>query len=1562
MRNRYIRFFVSSTFADMKKERNILQEVIDTLANEYKQKGWQIESVDLRWGISEEAGLENKTMQICRTELERCQELSPKPNFIVLLGNRYGWIPLPEVVSPKDVKLIMYNPSVKKTSKDLFYQWYKLDENALPDGEYVLQGRTGRFVDKEIWEKEVVSPLSELFSIVVDGSQIIQNSFLKKLFPKRTHWISRSLYGLSATELEIQKGALSVDDAHEHVLAYIRDIKDVGKLPNQLTEIYTETGWNAKDKIQKLIDLKNKLRSKISKINTIEKSVLWDDYDNETFSYTLKDEFESHLRTLIEKTIDNYRITSEETAESQLHKDIAFDRSKNFVGRQDELDFIETYIKNIEQRGVLLINGPSGSGKSALMGKVVEKYSDTYHIICRFCSATPSSSNENTLISSIVEDVCSQCEVDVQYRQTPNIFHYISVVKPLLIIIDAINEIEPSQEFIQKFIPRKKDEDEKIIELPLAINVKIIITSTGSYDLKSNYLQQYYLKNMGDDSIGLIQNLLSSNGRRLSSIQYDILKSIIENSDKSALYLHVLGNYLAETPSWLDISSTPETIDKLITCIVDDFSLPERHGSTAKEVLSLLALERSGFTDKEISNLLVFDEVFYNDFKNKSLQKWDEQNGRFIPPVLWLRLKFSLRFIIKERFTENGKVITFFHNGIKQSVYKSLFEKNKKETLNFYLLLYNYYKSRLQFDDRHAYEELLHCGNVVASLSYDSSWNNDLCNELNTYLEENSAFVGKLLKLASIYLVTDLDESLSCLRKPLKEVRTFREIISDNVSGSNLKASIKRLPPWHLYRKTFETLDESMLYMEDSLANTFEESTLFTVDEIGDDPCMNEDGTKVASLFKNGHEVRITDFLSPEKSVTFTHRDKMLNIQTDGMLRYFVIKFENSCMIYDSKEGKVVVSYELSTNDRTYLSNNGKYLIIESDNNIEIVDLSNNFESVTILGVSCRCSSSEKYVWVISTEGKLARFDTSVFEEGTTFPVLLKNEKEEEYNPFLSSNCMILTCSDNICVCQEGFNTIIILYYYNNEEHKHQFSYQVSKYHYVQLAVIAKNEEKLVIVNEDDTCEVYVKEKRDLLKYETATYLKEGISLINSDISKALIGNKIVNLSILLQQFIIGKGGNSGLNGMSIDNSGNQIFVASGINANFDWQIDCERISFAEKHKWTPPFYNPHYQYLAGIAVSPNGESLIASALGENQLIYYSLKSDITLNCFPINSTNNQNDDKSINYGACIGIAFSSDSRYGIAMTGHHIADSAHRLYILDNEGNVVQQYDNMDYPWGNNGTVGISANNRYVYSGDYECMIKDVIKQTDITQEEDMKCTTVQLEKTNVPCKFFSIVVDITSLNLLLTQRDGKMYSMNFNTGKVTVSSCNMNLMGCSSTGRYLYFESGGRLYMKKYQSKDFILLYDSVERLIPAYDEDHIFIIKEEKNIVLYNVKLKEVEQIAHTSLPIIYHRVCAKGLAVVTTLGYTLLFSPDKSFKVNQPAVTNYVKRWNLKTKQQMPPTAICPMCGGEINITPQIQSVLVDKPTERIYSDWEKPGLFGHHCPYCNAELRFNPYIV
>lgn len=54
IRQKYIRFFISSTFADMDMERNILHNIIERMRQKYAATGWTITDVDLRWGISED--------------------------------------------------------------------------------------------------------------------------------------------------------------------------------------------------------------------------------------------------------------------------------------------------------------------------------------------------------------------------------------------------------------------------------------------------------------------------------------------------------------------------------------------------------------------------------------------------------------------------------------------------------------------------------------------------------------------------------------------------------------------------------------------------------------------------------------------------------------------------------------------------------------------------------------------------------------------------------------------------------------------------------------------------------------------------------------------------------------------------------------------------------------------------------------------------------------------------------------------------------------------------------------------------------------------------------------------------------------------------------------------------------------------------------------------------------------------------------------------------------------------------------------------------------------------
>src|SRR6185369_5030447 len=86
---RTFRIFVSSTFSDLKEERNALQKyVFPRLRELCTQHGCRFQAIDLRWGVREEAGLDQQTMKICLDEVGRSQRASPKPNFIVLLGDR----------------------------------------------------------------------------------------------------------------------------------------------------------------------------------------------------------------------------------------------------------------------------------------------------------------------------------------------------------------------------------------------------------------------------------------------------------------------------------------------------------------------------------------------------------------------------------------------------------------------------------------------------------------------------------------------------------------------------------------------------------------------------------------------------------------------------------------------------------------------------------------------------------------------------------------------------------------------------------------------------------------------------------------------------------------------------------------------------------------------------------------------------------------------------------------------------------------------------------------------------------------------------------------------------------------------------------------------------------------------------------------------------------------------------------------------------------------------------------------------------------------------------------
>ena len=233
-----IRVFVSSTFSDMKHERNALEaDAFPKLEQLCQRHGFQFQAIDLRWGVSTEAGLDHRTMRICFDELRRAQEISPRPNFLILLGNRYGWRPLPEEISVEEFHTLEHAAaqipgSADKSAITVLREWYREDTNAAPPV-YLLQSRRQDLGDGRDYTDDAAWNQVQAFLWAIIN---------QAMPPKQLQWrfdgaapegsppaIVR--FQTSATEQEIWYGAFRVPDAQEHVLAFFPGDREPRCLP-----------------------------------------------------------------------------------------------------------------------------------------------------------------------------------------------------------------------------------------------------------------------------------------------------------------------------------------------------------------------------------------------------------------------------------------------------------------------------------------------------------------------------------------------------------------------------------------------------------------------------------------------------------------------------------------------------------------------------------------------------------------------------------------------------------------------------------------------------------------------------------------------------------------------------------------------------------------------------------------------------------------------------------------------------------------------------------------------------------------------------------------------------------------------------------------------------------------------------------------------------------------------------------------------------------------------------------------------------------------------------------
>ncbi|MFO7852655.1 MAG: DUF4062 domain-containing protein [Bacteroidota bacterium] len=649
-KDRTFRIFVSSTFTDLQEERNALQkEVFPKLKELCLKNGCQFQAIDLRWGIGEEAGIDQRTMRICLEELKRCQTTSPRPNFILLLGDRYGWRPLPEEIPADEFEAIEKHVKGDKDGK-LLAAWYKKDENAIPSV-YILQPRTDEFTDFEVWEP-LEKRLRSIFLNAVSEMSLNPDALAK--------------YITSATEQEIRNGALKVEDAKEHVFCFFREIEDLPRDKRAKNYIVLKDDDKPDTEAEELLNrLKKRLKDNLSD-NVIEYKARWTGsaITTDHIEKLCRDVYNS-LEKIILSEIEQIKTKSSLEKELEAHQSFGEERAKVFIGRDSILKTINNYIKE-KTSYPLAVYGEGGSGKSALTAFALGETSKNHphaEIVFRFIGATPNSSDGRMLL----EDLCRQISkiyggeenLPTSYEdlvdEFPKRLALATPDKPLVLFLDSLDQLSEAYNARSlNWLP---------VELPH--NVKIIVTTRpGEYlvALRNRIPQDsvYSLEPMSIKEGELVlDRWLKDAGRKLQDFQK---KEVLNKFSDCGLPLYLK---LAFEEARLWKSYTEEIkLNKGKEGIIKDNlfkRLENDHGRLlVSRSLGYIAATRemNGLAEDELLDILSSDAEFFNDFQKRAKHKPPEPK---LPVAVWARLYFDLEPYLGRRSHEGTSLLTFFH-------------------------------------------------------------------------------------------------------------------------------------------------------------------------------------------------------------------------------------------------------------------------------------------------------------------------------------------------------------------------------------------------------------------------------------------------------------------------------------------------------------------------------------------------------------------------------------------------------------------------------------------------------------------------------------------------------------------------------------------------------------------------------------------------------------------------------------------------------------------------------------------------------------------------------------